>query len=230
MLALWFFAGFHKLFSAGYYSGVMVYLLSPVSSKFSPSVYHTVGAAGALFEMSLAVLAIVPRTRRVAAVLGAAMHGALFLWLAIALRWNSAVWGWNLTLAVASVALLWPWRSQWIVDWRGASVWARAIAALVLLSPIGYYFGLIDAFMAHCVYANNTPEAWIVAAGIDPPTHIFISNMADELNVSVPPSPRLYEQFFDIVALPGDRLVIEDPRWPAIWSGTERREIVKGSR
>jgi hypothetical protein len=227
LLALWFFAGFHKLFSPGYYAGVMPFLLGPFSAKLPATTYHVMGGAGALFEMSLAVMAIIPHTRRYAAAFGAVMHSVLFLWLAIALRWNSAVWGWNAALAVASCALLLPWRSTLIANWQGAGGWARTAATIVLISPIGYYFGLVDAFLAHCVYSNNVPEARVIVPGSDPPTEVFLANLADELNVGLPPVPRLYEQYFEIVGQPGERLVIDDPRWWAKWRGQQRREILK---
>ena len=147
LIAMWFFAGFHKLFCAGYYAGVMHFLLTPLSNSFPsplchfpPAVYYAIGAPCALFEMALGVMAIVPRTRRIAAVLGAAMHAILFLWLSLAVHWNSAVWSWNLALIVAGFALLWNWKSTLIADWRSVSFAGRAAALFLLLSPIGYYF------------------------------------------------------------------------------------------
>jgi hypothetical protein len=234
LIALWFFAGIHKLFSAGYYAGVMRFLLLPLSQSLplptvhlSAVVYYTIGIPCVMFEISLGVLAAVPRTRRIAAVLGAAMHVTLFLWLSLVLHWNSAVWSWNVALIVAGFALLWNWRTTWLADWRSVGPAARAAALFLLLSPIGYYFGLIDGFLAHCVYANNVPEAWIIVPDTEPGlSQIFVSDLDSQINVSVPPAPRLFEQYFQIVGQPGDKLVIYDPRWPAIWSGHEHREIV----
>ncbi len=47
------------------------------------------------------------------------------------------------------------------------------------------------------------------------------------LNVAIPPEHRLFEAYFNQVAEPGEKLIIEDPRWWARFQGFDHREIVK---
>ena len=94
----------------------------------------------------------------------------------------------------------------------------------MLLSPLGYYFGLIDAPLAYCLYTNNEPMAKVIPLGGQ---EVLISNISPTLNVALPRSARVYEAYFDRVGLPGDRLIIDDPRWWAKVRGFAHREIEK---
>jgi hypothetical protein len=124
------------------------------------------------------------------------------------------------------VTLIWPWRTSLREEWRAASRPVRAAAALVLFSPLLFYLGLLDPFLAYCLYAQNTPEAWIYVPNGGPPT--IISTILDtKVNVPIPPEHRLFEAYFEQVAQPGETLIIEDPRWCARYWGYAHREIVK---
>jgi hypothetical protein len=194
-----------------------------------PGVSFWLSLLPAGLEMLLGVLALLPRTRRLAAILALPLHvgivGTLYL-----LDWNWAVWPWNVALALAGFALLWSWRESVWSD-LAAVRWPEKVAACVLLvSPLGYYLGLIDAYLAYCIYAANIPMAtWnggqIVASTMyrgphDNPNQLYIG-------VPIPPTHRTYEAFFHALAKPGDKLEIHDPRWCAKQFGYADRVIVQ---
>ena len=66
LISLWFFAGINKLLSAGY--------LSALSFSFHSFVGNSLTLAVPLIEICLAVLAIIPRTRKLAAWLALILH------------------------------------------------------------------------------------------------------------------------------------------------------------
>ena len=223
LLALWFYAGLHKLLSPGYFSDVVPYMLGGVSEKLSPRGMNILGALAALGEMSLAVLAIVPRTRRACAVMAGVFHTSILLWLSLRLHWNSAVWPWNAALAVAGPTLIWPWKASLRAAWQDCRPVAKSAAAFVLISPVGYYFGLIGAPLAHCLYTSNAPTAEVIPLGGE---SVTISDLLPTLNVFLPPMHHTFEAYFAAVGHPGDQLIIDDPRWWAKVRGFAHREIV----
>jgi hypothetical protein len=224
LIATWFFAGLHKLLSAGYFRTIVPFLMTGLFERVTPAMYMAVGVAAAGVEISLGLLAIVPRTRRLAAGLGCAVHLTIAAWLALRLGWNADVWPWNIALALAALLLIWPWRTTLGEDWRSCSRLAKGAALLILISPVGFYFGLVDGYLAHCVYSGNVPEAKIV---LPDGAEVHLDTVASSLNAPMPPAARLYEEYFHQVGLPGEVLVIHDPRWWARLRGYEFREIYK---
>ena len=224
LIALWFFAGFHKLLSPEYFSGVVPSMLGGGSTNPSLPLQllalQVLGGAMALGELSLGVLALVPRTRRACAVAACAFHLLVLLWLAGRMQWNPAVWPWNLALAAAGFALVWPWTTSLAHDLRAARWLPRATAMLLLVSPLGYYFGLVDPYLAHCLYTRNVPKAQRMTIGGPQPLDTWSA-----LRVPLPPAHRIFEQYFQKTALPSERLVIDDPRWWAHYRGWGHREI-----
>jgi hypothetical protein len=225
LIALWFFAGFHKLISPGFYESVIPFIALPAPGTVSLG-DQIIGVGTAILEIMLAVLAVVPRTRWLCAIVAVPFHLAIVWRLALELHWNESICPWNVALAVASVTLIWPWRTTLLIEWRAALRPLRAAVAFVLFSPLLFYVGLLDPFLAYCLYAQNTPEASIYVPNGGTPT--IISTILDtKVNVPIPPEHRLFEAYFEQVAQPGETLVIEDPRWCARYWGYAHREIVK---
>ena len=173
----------------------------------------------ALFEMSLAVLALTPRTRKWCGLAGRPVSpGSPAVPHVLVLRsgdgrlgWNEAVWPWDVALVPAAFMLIRPWRSTAWDELRLSGWPIRAVVVFMCLYPLGYYFGLVDAYMAHCLYSWNTPIAAIIKPD-EPPEQIL---ELEKLHIPFPPAPRLYEAYFDKVAEPGDELVLNDYR---IWA------------
>jgi hypothetical protein len=222
LIATWFFAGLHKLLSAGYFQRVVPFMMTGLFDKVDPAVYMLVGVTAAGFELCVGLLAVVPRTRWLAAAMACAMHLMIAGWLAFRLGWNADVWPWNIVLAFAALLLLWRWRTTLGEDWRSCSRLAKGAVLLILISPLGFYFGLVDAYLAHCVYTGNVPEAKIV---LPDGAEVRLDTVASSLNAAMPPAERLYAAYFRQVGLPGELLIIHDPRWWARVRGYEYREI-----
>ncbi len=218
LIALWFFAGFHKLLSPDYYTGVVPWM-SGSSSPNHLITLQVIGGLMALAEMSLGVMAVVPRLRRACAIAACVFHLLVTAWLA-GRHWNPAVWPWNVALAAAGPALIWPWRTSLVHDLRAAQWPARVAATALLVTPVGYYFGLIDPYLAHCLYARNVPKAQLLTTGGQQEIDTWSA-----LRVPLPPAHRIFEQYFQATALPSERLVIDDPRWSARRRGWGWREI-----
>jgi hypothetical protein len=212
LVSLWFFAGANKLLSSNYMSSVsfMSYPRSSLRVLMVP-----------LIEIALALLALIPRTRKVAAALGLLFHLTIFAFMLIRPNRNSAIWFWNLGLAFAGFALIYPWQDSIIATARKSKPVASIAALLILVSPIGFYFGLMDAYLAHNLYTLNLPSAyWVDLNG----TPRGIDTMP-ALNVPIPAEHRIFEGYFKASCKPGEYLVIQDPRYWAKLKGYEVRRI-----
>jgi len=224
LFAMWLYAGGHKLLSAGYWNGGGREMWQQMFPWLADRPAATAAGVAAIYEVLLAVLLLFPRTRRVAAVMAALIHVGILLGLSLGRNWNSAVWPWNAVLAVAAVSLLWDWRAP-----LGASIlrcgWAiRAAIVVLVVTPAGYYVGLVDAYLAHCLYSVNTPSAWLICDEGEVPLH---DEALRELNVPFSPSPRLYEAFFRAAGGPDDALEIVDPRPIARARGLDQRTLTR---
>ncbi|MCA1607240.1 MAG: hypothetical protein LC775_17645, partial [Acidobacteria bacterium] len=106
LISLWFFAGVNKMLSAGYLNSIS--LAHPRSSSRVVLL--------PLIELSLGILALVPRSRKFAAALAFALHIAIFVAVSpIRSRWGVPILFWNLALAAAGFALIWSWpTSLWL--------------------------------------------------------------------------------------------------------------------
>jgi hypothetical protein len=131
----------------------------------------------------------------------------------------------------AGFAFIAPWTTTAQPALRPSGWLARAVALFLALYPAGYYVGLVDAYLAHCLYSLNTP----VAAIITPDGEASQILMLEKLHIPFPPAPRLFEVYFHEVAEPGDMLIIRDfrrwargrPGWKTVRGNAERR-IIKG--
>lgn len=208
LVSLWLFAGLHKLLSPDYYTRLVPWLLG---SDWDTAGGRAVAAGLAVCEVALGVGCLIPRTRKLVVVGGAVLHlAALALLSPLGLSWNSAVWPWNVALACAGAALILPWRGRGFGDcWTVAPRWARAWAVGLLVMPLGYPLGLVDAYLAACVYAYNTPRAFLCTVF----DRVDLNEFCESLNVTLPPEPRLFTPFFDQIGRPATWLEVEDPRW-----------------
>jgi hypothetical protein len=213
LLALWLWAGVNKLLSPGFLHGTAQWVLLGLVPHPPPLLQANVGYLLAGAELGVGLLALVPRTRRLAAFAAAALHLGILADLSpLGHAWNQAVWPWNVALAASGLALIAPWKEGLPRSLAQAHPLARLAALLLLASPAGFYVGVTDAYLAHNLYSSNVPTARVACArGCRP------GQQPDEawaaFNVPFPPEPRLFEQAFRLTCRPGDRLTIADPRW-----------------
>ncbi|HEX4147355.1 MAG TPA: MauE/DoxX family redox-associated membrane protein [Pirellulales bacterium] len=217
LVALWFFSGFHKLISPGYYLQFSTQLWPLLLPSYSSESARWVAWFMAMFEILLGLMAVVPRTRRAAAWLAMAWHLGVLAVL-VRLQWNEAVWPWNITLALSGFALVLPWRESLAEDFRRAGVLVRLAAILLLVSPLGYYLGIVDAYLSHCLYSGNLPMAHWKGREL-------VAYTYKDLHVPLPPTYRTYKAYFHAVAKPGDEMTIDDPRWCARAFGYAHEDV-----
>lgn len=255
LIALWFWAGLHKVFSAGYLFDSGPRMWTDTMGEMPRQLAVGLAIATAVFELALGIAACVPRARRFVPWMAAVLHLGILLSLLVQ-RWNPAVWPWNVAVIAAAVGLF--GRGQETGDagqeTGNESKWTewswQVAAAVALFHPGLYYLGLADAYLSWCVYSSNTPDATLYATGAEPRIDEAIqagellhpATLDDaleqangeevqfkhygSLNVPFSPAPRLYEQYFRRVGKPGEMLVIDDPRLVAAWWNRGRIVLV----
>lgn len=223
LAALWFWSGLGKLCSERFLYDGGAWLLAQSAEPttwLAPAVAVALGSG----ELLLAVGVLVPRTRRRAAWLGGFAHLAVLAYLSpLGRDCNAAVWPWNLALAVAAPVLLATRDRTRLGSLAHAGLAPRAAAAVFVLLPLGYHAGWVDAAFAQQAYVMNEPVAtWLRADG-----RVERIGMVPELQVFVPPVPRVYAAWFARIGQPGDQLVITEPRPLARWFGARDRLLRK---
>jgi len=210
LVSLWFFAGLAKMQSTGYLDSLS--LAHPRSSSRA--------ALLPLVELTLGILTLVPRSRNFAAALAFAMHITIFAFV-LRGRPGSPILFWNLALAFAGFALISSWTRSLSSNLKELNPLAASVVLLVLISPIGFYFGIFDAYLSHHLYSKSVPTAiWYRASGQQDSINTWKT-----LNVPLPAEHRLYEAYFNNSCERGDFLIINDPRHWAKWRGYAERRV-----
>lgn len=222
LTATWLYAGLHKLTSPAYYTVSGGFLLAGLWPGGPGWLAAALAAAVAASEIALGIGTLVPRARPAVAVAAVIFHVATFLVLALALRWDMPVWPWNLALACVGPLVVGPWRGAGLGDeWILAARPARVVAVALLVIPAGYWLGVVDAFLAHCVYSDNKPRAFLCT----PFARTDLDTICRQEGIVLPPAHRLYAPFFRGIGRPGEWLEVEDPRWIAHARGFAHRKI-----
>lgn len=210
LLSLWFFAGLNKMLSTGYLNSLS--LAQPRSSSRA--------ALLPVLELALGILALIPRSRNFAAALAFSMHITIFAFI-LRGRPDSPILFWNLALAFAGFALISSWSRSLSSNLKELNPVAATAVLFVLISPIGFYFGIFDAYLSHHLYSKSVPTAiWYRASGKQDGINTWKT-----LNVPLPPEHRLYEAYFNDSCERGDFLIIHDPRHWARWRGYAERRV-----
>jgi hypothetical protein len=228
LISLWLWAGVHKLASSGYLFETGPQLAQGLFAGLNETQAIALGTAMALAELVLGVISIHPLSRRSTPLMAAILHGGILLAL-LHRGWNTAVWPWNLALAVAGYGFFAGWNEpMWARPASPPRRWPlwQAAGVLLLAYPALYYVNLCDGYLAWCVYAANTPEAVIFDRQSPEGERLFLRTYRP-LNVPLPPAVRLYEQHFRRTAQPGDRLEITDPRPLSRWQGKHKRTLTR---
>ena len=226
LASLWVFSGFHKLLSPGYFDDVAPFLwqgiFPPASWPNMPDYSATVAATMACVEIALGIAICFPRCRRAAAVVVVLLHCGVVWLLQRHGNWNTSVWPWNLALAVVGATLVVTWKSTIPQERQKCGLPGFVAGVLLFFSPLLYYVGLLDAYLSHCLYSANVPTAVMIPSSAGQTTYRMNGIEGPywtNVNAPQPPAHRIFEQYFREVARPGDRMIVEDPRIWAIWTG-----------
>jgi uncharacterized membrane protein YphA (DoxX/SURF4 family) len=218
LVATWLWAGIHKLTSPAYYTFSGAIILRGLWPDAPASLAVPLAAAIALTEIGLGIGTLLPSCRRFVAVAAVVFHVLVIGVLAFGFHWDCYVWPWNMALACSGPLIVATWRGHALGDvWLRASRLSRGIAITLLVMPVGYWFGVVDAYLAHCIYADNTPRAFI-SSPFAKRQSLFERCLKQ--GVVVPPAHRLFEPCFRVMGQPGEWLEIEDPRWIARLRGS----------
>lgn len=213
LVSLWLWAGVNKALSLDFMGQSAQFLFNamPVRLEFMRSFF---GVVIILCEISIALLLLTRRWRRAGIALAVALH-VLGLVALVNVRWNEAVWPWNLALALAAVAYFWsPAREE---TRRGLV----AVYAAFVVIPLGFYAGVVDAYLAHNVYTSNTANA-LICKPDSACSGAAWAEVFTTLNVPFPPEPRYYRDYFEEVCAPTETLMIM-PRRTRILFGVNSR-------
>lgn len=223
LVSLWFFSGLHKLTSPAFFTTIVPWILSSLGLPASSGMAFLCGTCIGGSEVALAIACLVPGLRQGVAYGAFGIHALIAVLLSpLCLNWNCEVLPWNAVLAVSGTALMTNWHDAIPgVTWRRSATAARFAAVLLLLSPAGYWVGLVDAPLAHCLYAANTPTAFLCT----PFSRRDLQMTCVETGYMLPPVRRLYEPFFLGAGRSGEWMEIEDPRWVAAWLGWAPRKV-----
>lgn len=227
LIAMWFFAGFHKWLSPAFFRDTAPWMLHGIIKHPPAWMDKYVGWVLCFGEMALGLLAFIPKTRRFAAI------GAVILHLSILIdlgpwghRWNTAVWAWNLTMIFCAPVLFWPWRESLKESFLSTQRWLRPMFAVVLLGPALWYVGLQHPYLAHHLYTDGLPTAeWCSGEDLLCTTDRGNDEVYNSLNVPLPPTHHTLTAYFQRNCMHGDRLTINEPRRFLRWRGIRTIEV-----
>ncbi len=151
-------------------------------------------------ESAVGLCLLIPPLRRAGVALAFLVHGMILLVL-VPGHWSVSVWPWNLALPVAAAALFWESPPAW------PSRSARVVLAALLLLPVGFYGGWVDAYLAHHVYSDTGATALVCRYGAGCTQKPFLEPYVP-MRARLPPEPRLFVAYFDAICRPGDRLAV----------------------
>lgn len=218
LISLWIFAGINKLLSPAFLHGTAQWILSGLISDAPQWLQANIGYMIALVELGTGILSLMPATRKIAGLAALGLHLSILLDLSpVGHNWNQSVWPWNIALALSGLALIAPWKESLLQSITFCHWLLRLAVSFVLVSPIGFYFGIMDAYLAHNLYSSNTPSATTTGVQPDLTWQAF--------KVPLPPEHRVFEQYFQRTCKEGDHMVITDSRWWFRRRGLEQRRL-----
>lgn len=229
LIAMWFWAGLHKLLSPDWYGEATYYMLLRQQIKWGANGlvdYNALLATVVAFsELGLGVLAW--RRPRIAALFCFLLHGGIATFL-IVTNWNFSVLPWNFCIATVGVWLFWTSNGIASPMSLPKSVAGKLAVAIMLLSPVGFYFGIVRYSLCHVLYSANFPDAVITRA--DGPK---VYETIKELRVPFPHEPKAFIDLFQLTGKRGDKLHIREYRsWVSsrYFEMSQQRTVVEISR
>jgi hypothetical protein len=235
LIALWLWGGLHKVMAGDYPLAMAGYLRDTVSSSISTDVGVGLAWGIAIGELTLALLAIIPRTRTYAGWLAAPGHLALAIW-AFANSPVTTVGPWNLALALSAlVYVAGAWRNEKAATPRVDAaqrdpLWSIVAAWLILIYPASYYANLCHPYTAWCLHSSNAPIAmWQPAPIIDesgllrlPKSEPLLFRDMKKINVPLIAMPDICRDYLRRTGNAGDALEMVDLRPLSIYRGRKR--------
>lgn len=213
LVAMWLWAGVHKLISPYWMGPSSWSLLDRMGLKSAMDWYTAFAWSAGIGEILLALIAIFKP--KIAAPFCVALHLGI-VGMLLAMNWNFSVLYWNIATAIAGSWLLWTASGESGSHPESAALpariwprktWQQIIVVVLLIAPAGVYGGWTPHFLAHVLYSDHMPRAVISTNG-----GAWEISTWNSLHAPVPRVKRILRQYFDSVAEPGDKLHILDSR------------------
>ena len=131
--------------------------------------------------------------------------------------------GWNISLALAGLFLILPWRDTLRKVGRKCGPRASLMAVFLLAYPATYYINGASGYFSYCVYVPNYAGGELRRPGEDHHSIMFMPY--DVINFPLPPGHSIEEAYFEKIRRPTDELLITDPRPWAQHHGMGNRRL-----
>ena len=208
LVAMWLWAGTHKLLSPDWLGEVSYYML--LRNEFDWGSFHawdfhySFAIVVAVAELGLGLIAW--RRPRIAAPICFISHLGIAGFL-IFIDWNFSVLPWNFCTAFVGAWLLWTIDKADSSLRLPASKVSQAVVIALLIIPIGFYFGFVRHSLAHVLYSSNFPDAVITTAD-----GARKCEGIKELRVPFPHEKMAFLDLFNLTGRPGQKLAIREYR------------------
>ena len=199
LIAMWFWAGTHKIFSPEW--PMIAWNILERSQFDADNFYQFFSWVLAIAEIILGIAAVL--RPRLGAILCVVLHGGIALFMSpLFFDFNASVIPWNLATAIVGFALFWNATAS-----IPATRWGRVVVAGCLLLPVGFYGGWVDRGLAFVLYSGNMPRAAMT-------TKSGRQILGDEeyLGVPFPREQRHFHAIFEKMSNAGDKLHVTDRR------------------
>ena len=203
LISLWIWSGLNKALSVEFTHRTALLLFDNL--PFGPSwLRGSFGWMIIVSEVAVGVCLLVAPLRRAGVVLAFLVHGMVLLVL-VPGRWSVSVWPWNVALPLSAAVLFWPRAAATEVAWSPRR--ARLLLAALLVLPVGFYGGWVDAYLVHHVYSDTGATGLVCRADAGCSPAPFLAPYRP-MRALLPPEPRLFVAHFEAICRPGDRLVV----------------------
>lgn len=202
-----FWAGLHKLLSSEYMeqTAQIFYNTLPFSNEF---LRQHLGWMLAGSEILLSLLLLIRPLRRLGVLLLIALHAGILIEMSpLGLGWNLTITPWNIALPIAAFVFFWNLSSflpSNLLSQRKVTVVMLALA----LFPLGFYLGVVDAYVSHNLFTDNLPNAFRCDITC---TRFVDSDIIEEFRTVIP-ARRLHKMYFAQTCRPGETLSIHPRR------------------
>jgi hypothetical protein len=167
---------------------------------------------------------------------------SVFLLLAYFL--DNSFWPVNLVLVYLVVLFNWIEAETIRFTPRLYRAVMAVIAAVLLIMPFGYYLGIVNPYLANCIYSGNFIIGVRIPANTNeipaatrntivnnsiPKDHLSLgSETSRDIGLPLPTSERLFQRFFAKTGKLHERMILLYPSSMAYFTGIKERELWLG--
>ncbi len=168
VVGIYFWSGLQKINTA-FFLETFPWFTEPYWSHFGITGQYAVLIIGIFvpfFESAFALGLLTKRFRKISIIGSAIMLLVVMSCLVFGHSWNTSVWPWNLAIfgMVLILFLGLPDTFGTILNRTKSNLFAIIAIALIILAPLGNFFGLTDHYLAWSLYSGHVPTATLIAS------------------------------------------------------------------